>query len=139
MTAVVAPLATEVVAGLTRLKLAHFRVIAAETLQTATTQRWAPEALLRALITAEVTGRDAANHEARRKAAGFPVAAGAKDFDDFQVAVSSVPPATVDYIASLEWLRARENLCLVGPAGTGKSHWLRTWRRDRRRSWRATR
>jgi DNA replication protein DnaC len=30
----------------------------------------------------------------------------------------------VDYVASLEWLRARENLCLIGPAGTGKSHLL---------------
>ena len=124
MTAVAAPLAADVVAGLTRLKLAHFRAIAAETLQTATTQRWTPEALLRALLTAEVTGRDAANQVARRKAAGFPVAAGTKTFDDFQVAPSSVPPATVAYVASLEWLRARENLCLIGPAGTGKSHLL---------------
>ena len=90
-------------------------------LQTATTQRWTPEALLRALITTEVTGRNAANLAARLKAAGFPVA---KSFDDFQVAASSVPPATVDYVASLEWLRARENLCLIGPAGTGKSHLL---------------
>ncbi len=27
----------------------------------------------------------------------------------------SVPPATVAYLASLEWITARENLCLVGP------------------------
>ena len=33
------------------------------------------QALLRALITTEVTGRDAANQVARHKAAGFPVAA----------------------------------------------------------------
>ena len=32
--------------------------------------------------------------------------------------------ATVAYLASLEWITARENLCLVGPAGTGKSHLL---------------
>lgn len=121
MTANAPPLPADLVAGLKRLQLAHFRAIAAATLQTATTQRWAPEALLRALITAEVTGRDAANQAARLKAAGFPVR---KGFDDFQVAVSSVPPATVDYIAALEWLRARENLCLIGPAGTGKSHLL---------------
>jgi DNA replication protein DnaC len=124
VSAVAPPLDAALVAGLKRLQLAHFRAVAAETLQTATTQRWAPEALLRALITTEVTGRDAANQMARLKAAGFPVAAGAKGFDDFQVAASSVPPATVDYLASLEWLRARENLCLVGPPGTGKSHLL---------------
>ena len=38
--------------------------------------------------------------------------------------MSSVPPATFAYLASLEWITARENLCLVGPAGTGKSHLL---------------
>jgi DNA replication protein DnaC len=121
MTAIAPPLEADLVVGLKRLQLAHFRAVAAETLQTATTQRWTPEALLRALITTEVTGRNAANLAARLKAAGFPVA---KSFDDFQVAASSVPPATVDYVASLEWLRARENLCLIGPAGTGKSHLL---------------
>jgi DNA replication protein DnaC len=38
--------------------------------------------------------------------------------------VSSVPTATLDYLGSLEWVTATENLCLVGPAGTGKSHLL---------------
>ena len=121
MTATAPPLEADLVAGLKRLQLAHFRAVAAETLQTAMTQRWTPEALLRVLITTEVTGRNAANLAARLKAAGFPVA---KSFDDFQVAASSVPPATIDYVASLEWLRARENLCWIGPAGTGKSHLL---------------
>ena len=38
---------------------------------------------------------------------------------------ASVPPASPsDYLASLEWIRDRANLCLVGPAGTGKSHLL---------------
>ena len=119
MSAPTPTLAPAVEAGLKRLQLAHFRRVAAETLQTATTQRWAPDALLRAIIEVEVAGRDAANQAARIKAAGFPVV---KHFDDFQVAASSVPPATVQYVASLEWLRARENLCLIGPAGTGKTH-----------------
>ena len=49
MTATAAPpLEADLVAGLKRLQLAHFRAVAAETLQTATTQRWTPEALLRA-------------------------------------------------------------------------------------------
>ena len=38
--------------------------------------------------------------------------------------LSSIPRATFDYAASLEWVSAKENLCLVGPAGTGKSHLL---------------
>jgi DNA replication protein DnaC len=53
--------------------------------------------------------------------AAFPVK---KSLDEFDVAGSSVPRATFEYLASLEWISARENLCLVGPAGTGKSHLL---------------
>jgi len=121
MTALAPPLEPDLVAGLKRVQLAHFRAEAAEILQTATTQRWSPEELLRALLATEIAGRDAANQAARFKAAGFPAH---KTFEDFQVGSSSVPPATVAYLASLEWLRARENLCLIGPAGTGKSHLL---------------
>jgi DNA replication protein DnaC len=121
MTATPTRLPAELNDGLKRLQLGHFRAVAADVLQTATTQRWAPEQLLRAVIETEVTGRNAAGQAARLKSAGFPAA---KSFDDFQVAASSVPPATVDYLASLEWLRARENLCLIGPPGTGKSHLL---------------
>ena len=121
MSATPAALAPDLVAGLKRVQLAHFRVVAAEIVQTATTQRWPPEQLLRTLLSTEIAGRDAANQAARLKAAGFPVA---KTFDGFQVAVSSVPQATLDYVASLEWLRARENLCLIGPVGTGKTHLL---------------
>jgi hypothetical protein len=36
------------------------------------------------------------------------------------------PGATLDYLACLEWITGRENLCLVGPVGTGKSHLLVT-------------
>ena len=57
----------------------------------------------------------------RHRAATFPVV---KTFDAFDVTASSVLQATIDYLAGLEWVRAPENLCLVGPAGTGKSHLL---------------
>jgi len=121
MTSTPPPLAPDLLAALKRVQLAHFRAVAAELLQTATTQRWSPEQFLRTLLTTEIAGRDAANQAARLKAAGFPVP---KTFEAFQVATSSVPEATVNYLASFEWLRARENLCLIGPAGTGKTHLL---------------
>jgi hypothetical protein len=35
------------------------------------------------------------------------------------VAASSVKPETLEYLKSLEWIRASENLCLVGPVGPG--------------------
>ena len=43
---------------------------------------------------------------------------------DFVLAESSVPPPTFDHLASLDWIDAAENIVLVGPAGTGKSHIL---------------
>jgi hypothetical protein len=116
-----APLAPDLVAGLKRLKLARIRAMAPETLQQAKTQRWTPEELLRTFVEAEITARDAANLRQRQTAAGFPVR---KTLDQFKVQASSVPQATFDYLASLEWLRAAENCCLIGPAGTGKSHLL---------------
>jgi DNA replication protein DnaC len=122
MTAATTPeLDADLVAGLKRLKLAKVRAIAPEVLQTAKTQRWKPEEVLRTLIAAEIAARDESNARARLRAAGFPVA---KTLEEFNVALSSVPQATFDYLSSLEWIRAAENLCLVGPAGTGKSHLL---------------
>ena len=54
----------------------------------------------------------------------FAKVTGTLTLDEFDLGVSSVPAATVAYLASLEWIRAAENLCLAGPAGTGKSHLL---------------
>jgi DNA replication protein DnaC len=115
------PLAPDLLEGLRRLKLATIRQLAPEVMLTAKTQRWNPEELLRTLIEAEIASRDASNARTRMKTAAFPVV---KTLDEFDRTISSVPTATLDYLASLEWITARENLCLVGPAGTGKSHLL---------------
>ena len=91
-------------------------------LQTAKTQRWAPEELLRTLVEAEIAARDESNARTRLRAAGFPVA---KTLDEFNVGAVLGPPSRPSTTSpSLEWIRAAENLCLVGPAGTGKSHLL---------------
>ena len=108
-------------AGLRRLRLATVRRTAAEVLQVAKTQRWTPEEVLRTLVEAEITARDTSNTVNRLKAAAFPVI---KTLDGFDVAASSIPAATVDYLASLEWIRAQHNLAIIGPPGTGKSHVL---------------
>jgi DNA replication protein DnaC len=97
------------------------RRLAPELLLTAKTQRWAPEELLRTLVEAEITARDASNARIRLRAAAFPVT---KTLQEFDRGASTIPGATLDYLASLEWITAAENLCLVGPAGTGKSHLL---------------
>ncbi len=108
-------------AGLRRLKMAAMRRISPELLITAKTQRWKPEEFLRTLIEAEIAARDESNARTRRRQAAFPVT---KTLDEFDVAASSIPQPTFDYLSSLEWIRAAENLCMIGPAGTGKSHML---------------
>jgi DNA replication protein DnaC len=47
-----------------------------------------------------------------------------KTLNEFDIKASSIKTATFDYLTSLEFIGARENVCLVGPAGTGKSHLL---------------
>ena len=115
------PLAADLNAGLRRLKLAAMRRLAPQLLVTARTQRWNPEEFLRTLIDAEISSRDESNARTRMRNAAFPVT---KQLTEFDVAASSIPQATFDYLASLEWIRAAENTCLIGPAGTGKSHVL---------------
>ncbi len=115
------PLAPDLLAGLRRLKLATIRTQAPDVLQTARTQRWPPEDVLRTLVAAEIAARDQTNQHLRLKAANLPVL---KRLDDVDLLASGIPAATFAYVASLEWIRARENTLLVGPAGTGKSHVL---------------
>jgi DNA replication protein DnaC len=115
------PLPADLNEGLKRLKMAAMRRLAPELLVTAKTQRWKPEEFLRTLVEAEIAARDESNVRTRMRQASFPVI---KTLAEFDVAASSVPPGTFDYLSSLEWIRATENLCMIGPAGTGKSHIL---------------
>ena len=114
-------LPADLTAGLKRLKLAAMRALAPELLVVAKTQRWRPEEFLRTLVEAEIAARDASNARNRLRAANFPVT---KTLDEFDLGSSSVNKASFDYLASLEWIAAKENPCLLGPAGTGKSHLL---------------
>ncbi len=109
----VPPLAADLDAGLRRLKLAAVRRSAPEVLLTAKTQRWTPEEVLRTLVETELAARDASNIVNRLKAAAFPVS---KTLESFDVAASSIPPKVFDYLSSLEWIRAQQNLAIIGPA-----------------------
>jgi DNA replication protein DnaC len=108
-------------AGLKRLKLSAIRRQGADILLTAKTQRWAPEEILRVLVDMEIAARDESNRRNRMTAARFPVD---KTLEGFDLAESSIPRASHDYLVTLDWIVRADNLCLVGPAGTGKSHYL---------------
>jgi DNA replication protein DnaC len=108
-------------AGLKRLKLSTIRREGADILLTAKTQRWTPEETLRVLVDLEIAARDESNCRNRMTAARFP---GDKTLEGFNLAESSINQASHDYLVTLDWIGQADNLCLVGPAGTGKSHYL---------------
>src|SRR5271165_3069941 len=113
------PLPAELDALLRRMRLPYLRKAAPDVLATARAQRWEPAEVLRVLLAEEVTGRDAATRRMRRKTAGFP---SGKTFSSWRPEESSVPAATQDALATLEWIGRAENLVIAGPSGTGKSH-----------------
>ena len=92
-----------------------------EVLQTAKTQRWTPQEVLRTLVEAEITARDEANEATRHRAAGFPIVKDLRRLRHPRV-LGARPDRALP--RRTEWVRAPQNLCLIGPAGTGKSHLL---------------
>jgi DNA replication protein DnaC len=78
------------------------------------------ESYLLRLTEAEVTTRAANALAARIRAAGFPVV---KDLDTFDfTAIPSVPKQKVLELARGAWVEEHSNCCLIGNAGTGKTH-----------------
>jgi hypothetical protein len=57
------------------------------------------------------TGKGATNARTRMTTAAFPVT---KTLDELDRSACSIPGPTLDYLASLEWITAWENLFLVG-------------------------
>jgi DNA replication protein DnaC len=109
----------EVVALCRRLRLKYVRESAPEVMLTARAQRWDPAEALRALLVAEVEGRDRSSTESRRRRAHFPAG---KTFESWIESRSSIPAPTQRALRSLEWISRAENVVVAGPQGTGKSH-----------------
>jgi DNA replication protein DnaC len=109
----------EVIELLRQLRLPHMRRTAPDLLATAKAQRWDPAEAVRALLTEELTGRQASSIGTRRRAAGFPTG---KTFDGWDETVSSIPAPTQRALRTLEWVDRHENVVVCGPSG--KSHFL---------------
>jgi DNA replication protein DnaC len=78
-----------------------------------------PEFLLR-LLTDEVERREAKQLDMRLRRASFEHAKSLEDFDfTFN---SKIPKAKIIDLATCVFVDKRENVCLVGPTGVGKSH-----------------
>ena len=72
------------------------------------------------MLSSEVASRESHGGEGRIKAARFPARKTLEEFDfTFQ---RSVRKAVVEHLGQLDFLHGRENVVLLGPPGTGKTH-----------------
>jgi DNA replication protein DnaC len=74
------------------------------------------------LLMSECEDRDRRRSERRIRPAGFPRQKWLSDFD--YNANPNVVPAAVNNLATCDWVKKGEPLCLIGDSGTGKSHLL---------------
>jgi DNA replication protein DnaC len=102
-----------------RLRLRYARLAGPAILARATVEGWDHVRLLKALLAEEAVGRDRATRELHRKQARLP---SGKTFEAWDPAASAIPAEAQWALRSLDWLGRAENLVLVGPSGTGKSH-----------------
>ncbi|ALO05717.1 IstB_IS21 domain containing protein [Streptomyces venezuelae] len=72
------------------------------------------------LLMSECENRDRQRPERRIRAAGLPRQKWLSDFD--YSANLNVVPAVVNNLATCDWVKNGEPLCLIGDSGTGKSH-----------------
>ncbi len=83
-------------------------------------ESWSYEKFLQALLSSEVSARDSHGGEHRIKAARFPARKTLEEFDfTFQ---RSVKKQIVEHLGQLDFLHGRQNVILLGPPGTGKTH-----------------
>jgi DNA replication protein DnaC len=81
---------------------------------------WSYERFAHALLETEHTSREAHGGEGRIKAARFPARKTLEEFDfTFQ---RSVKKTLIQHLGQLDFLHGRENVVLLGPPGTGKTH-----------------
>ncbi len=83
-------------------------------------EEWSYERFAEALLASEVASRSSSGGELRIKAARFPARKTLEEFD-FSFA-RSLTKAAVLHLAQLDFLHGRENIVLLGPPGTGKTH-----------------
>jgi DNA replication protein DnaC len=83
-------------------------------------EEWGYERFAEALLSTEVASRESHGGQNRIKAARFPARKTLEEFDfTFQ---RSVRRQVVEHLGQLDFLHAKENIVLLGPPGTGKTH-----------------
>jgi DNA replication protein DnaC len=105
-----------------RLRLPTIRALVEEATTVAAKEQLTYAGFLAELLLAECDDRDRRSSMRRVKAAGFPRDKWLGDFD-FD-ANTHINPATIHTLATGDWVRRGQPLCLIGDSGTGKSHLL---------------
>src|ERR1022692_1983180 len=83
-------------------------------------ESWSYERFAEILLGTEVSARESHGGENRIKAARFPARKTLEEFDfTFQ---RSVKKQVIEHLGQLDFLHGKENVVLLGPPGTGKSH-----------------
>jgi DNA replication protein DnaC len=83
-------------------------------------EEWSYERFAEALLQAEVASRESSGGELRIRAARFPAR---KTLEEFNFSFArALRKAAVLHLAQLDFLHAKENVVLLGPPGTGKTH-----------------
>jgi len=86
----------------------------------ARSEEWSYERFAEALLSTEHSSREAHGGEGRIKAARLPQRKTLEEFDfSFQ---RSVKKTLIQHLGQLDFLHGHENVILLGPPGTGKSH-----------------
>jgi DNA replication protein DnaC len=81
---------------------------------------WSYERFAEVLLGTEVSSRESHGGASRIKAARFP---GRKTLEEFDFAFQrSLKKTVIEHLGQLDFLHARENVVLLGPPGTGKTH-----------------
>ncbi|HEX5345813.1 MAG TPA: IS21-like element helper ATPase IstB [Pseudonocardiaceae bacterium] len=104
------------------LRLPTIRAQFSPTADAAEREQLTYRGFLAELLMAECEDRERRRAERRIKAAGFPRPKWLADFD-FE-ANPTIEPAVIHTLATCEWVRKGQPLCLIGDSGTGKSHLL---------------
>jgi DNA replication protein DnaC len=102
------------------LKAPALRESAARLAERAREESWTHEEYLTACLQREVAARESHGGEGRIRAARFPARKSLEDFDYDHA--RGLKRQTIAHLGTLDFIAAKENVVLLGPPGTGKTH-----------------
>ena len=102
------------------LKAPTLRESVARLAERAREESWTHEEFLAACLQREVAARESHGGEGRIRAARFPARKSLEDFDYDHA--RGLKRETIAHLGTLDFVASKENVVLLGPPGTGKTH-----------------